>query len=75
MQSSEQIKVLLDRHYAGATSNKMPFIFNGVDGPRFLGYVHNYEDAGMLMLGQRLSAVKLSIATITGDERRFIVAH
>lgn len=58
-----------------AEGPRIPFIFNGVDGPRYIGHVHGTVDADMLLALHRLSATRLSTATVGGDPRKFVIAH
>lgn len=75
IERDELISALLDDHHADTPAGELPFLFNGVDGPRFLGYARSFGHADMILMERHLSAAKISTAALTGDERKFLVAH
>lgn len=55
---------------------KFPVIFNGVYGPRMIGYASCQSEADQLLFAQRLSAEKISFGRLKqGSSRQFIICH
>jgi hypothetical protein len=49
--------------------------FANTSEPKFLGYAGSYGEVDILAIESGISAEKVSIAHLNGDERRFYVLH
>lgn len=73
MNRSEKITKILDNEKP--IGDALPFIFNGLEGPRYLDHVSNYHECDHVLMSLGLSANRLSRGSVKNDDRQFFIAH